>query len=160
MRLLALLLVVFSIHCSALADELHVVVNGKAIHLDDGNYNEKNWGLGINYDWTPKDNWVKFIHASYFKDSAYNTSRYIGGGMKRRWSLDDQEDGWRMDLGAIAFLMTRKDYKNNDPFPGILPFAAVANGPVTLNLTYIPSVSPKHKNLLYFQLMVRVATFD
>lgn len=160
MRLFAVLMLVLGIQLSAGADELHVVLNGKAIHLDSGNYNEKNWGAGVNYDWEPKDNWVKFVHASYFKDSSYNTSKYIGGGMKRRWSLDDEQDGWRVDLGAIAFLMTRKDYKNNDPFPGILPFAALSKGPVTVNMTYIPSVSPKHKELLYFQLMVRIATFD
>ena len=160
MRLLIILMLGLGIQLTVVADELHVVVNGKAIHLDDGNYNEENWGMGVNYDWTPKNNWIKFAHASFFKDSSYNTSKYIGGGMKRRWSLDDEQDGWRVDLGAIAFLMTRKDYKDNDLFPGILPFAALSNGPVTLNMTYIPSVSPKHKELLYFQLMVRIATFD
>ena len=160
MRVVMIFLLILGWHAAATADELHVVLNGKAIHLDGGNYNEDNWGLGLNYDWAPKDNWIKFAHASYFKDSNYNTSKYAGGGMKRRFSLDGEEDGWRVDLGLIAFLMTRKDYKNNDPFPGILPFAALFKGPLTLNLTYIPEVSPKHKQLLYFQVMLRVATFD
>lgn len=142
------------------ADELHVVVNGKAIHLDEGDYNESNWGLGVAYDWSPRNNWIKFVNASYFKDSNHNTSRYVGGGIKRRYQLGSDRDGWRVDVGAIAFLMTRKDYKDNDPFPGFLPIVALANGPVTLNMTYIPEVSPKHKDLLYFQLQLRIKTFE
>lgn len=160
MRLIIFLTLFIGFAASSPADELHVVVNGKAIHLDEGDYNEKNWGLGVEYTFTPKDNWITFINASYFKDSNYNTSKYVGGGMKRRYRLDNDEDGWFADLGAIAFLMTRKDYKNNDPFPGILPFAAVGKGSVTLNMTYIPEVTPKHKDLLYFQVLIRLHTFD
>lgn len=160
MRFIIMIMLTLGLSMSVMADELQIIVNGKAIHLDDGNYNEKNWGVGINYDFAPKDKWIKFFNASYFKDSNYNTSTYAGGGIKRRYSLDGEEDGWRVDLGLIAFLMTRKDYNNNDPFPGILPFVSVANGPVSLNVTYIPAVTPKYKDLLYFQLMVRIATFD
>lgn len=160
MRLTVLLLAFFSLSAPCFADELHLVLNGKAIHLDAGEYNEENWGLGLEYDFTPKDKWTKFVNASYFKDSAYNTSKYVGAGMKRRYQLDSETEGWFAELGAIAFLMTRKDYKNNQPFPGILPFAAIGHGPVTLNMTYIPEVTPKHKDLLYFQLLIRVATFD
>ncbi|VAW97024.1 hypothetical protein MNBD_GAMMA21-814 [hydrothermal vent metagenome] len=160
MRFLIVIALLFGVHAGATAGELHVVVNGKAIHLDDGNYNEDNWGLGLEYNFTTKTDWITFVNASWFKDSNYNTSKYIGGGMKRRFRLDNSEDGWFFDAGAIAFLMTRKDFKNNDPFPGILPFVAVGNGPVTMNLTYIPSVSPKYKALLYFQLLVRVKTFE
>jgi len=148
------------VHTNVVASELHVVINGKAIHLDGGDYNEENWGLGLEYDFSTKGHWIPFVNASSFKDSNYNTSRYIGGGMKRRFRMDNDDDGWFFDAGAIAFLMTRKDFKDNDPFPGILPFVAVGTGPVTLNLTYIPSVSPKYKELLYFQLLVRVKTFE
>lgn len=160
MRWLVILSVFFVFTPHVLADELHLVVNGKSIHFDDRNQNEENWGLGVEYNFTPRKSWVTLINASYFKDSSYNTSRYIGGGMKRRYWLNGDNEGWFADLGAVAFLMTRKDYKNNEPFPGILPFASVGHGPVTLNMTYIPSVSPKHSDLLYFQLMIRVATFN
>lgn len=160
MRFIIIFLLMVGLSTSVFADELQVVVNGKAIHLDDGDYNEENWGVGVNYDFEPEDKWVKFLHASYFKDSNYNTSKYAGGGIKRRYSLDGDRDGWRVDMGLIAFLMTRKDYNNNDPFPGVLPFVSIGNGPVSLNITYIPEVTPKHKDLLYLQLMVRIATFD
>ena len=160
MRWIVIMTLFLGLQTGVQADELHVVLNGKAIHLDDGNYNEDNWGLGVAYDWAPRKNWIKFLNASYFKDSNDQTSRYAGGGLKRRYHLNSDKDGWRVDVGAIAFLMTRKDCKDNDPFPGVLPFVAVANGPVTLNMTYIPEVSPKHKDLIYFQLLVRIKTFD
>ena len=142
------------------AGDFHVVLNGKAIHLDEGEYNEENWGLGLQYDFNPQDDWTKFVNASWFKDSNYNTSKYVGGGIRRRYHLDSHADGWFFDYGAIAFLMTRKDFKNNNPFFGVLPFLSVGNGPVTLNMTYIPSVSPKHKEILYFQFMVRLPSFN
>lgn len=160
MRLLLVLTLLVGFAANGVADEFHVVLNGKAIHLDNGNYNEENWGLGVEYTFTPRNNWIKFVNASYFKDSSYNTSKYVGGGIKRRYRLDDDKDGWFFDLGGIAFVMTRKDYKGNDPFLGALPFAAIGKGPVTLNMTYIPEVTPKHKDLLYFQVLFRVATFD
>ena len=52
------------------ADELHFVLNGKAIHLDSGNYNESNWGVGFEYDFKPRGNWIPFAAGSSFKDSA------------------------------------------------------------------------------------------
>jgi len=160
MRFILFMTLIIGIHSGVLADELHVVVNGKSIHLQSGDYNEENWGLGLQYDFTTKSDWIKFVNASWFKDSNSNTSRYVGAGLKRRYHLDNDDDGWFFDVGGIAFLMTRKDFKDNDPFPGILPFVAVGNGPITLNLTYIPSVSPKHQELLYFQLLVRVKIFE
>ena len=61
--------------------------------------------------------------------------------------------------GLIAFLMTRKDYNDEDPFPGVLPFISLSKSWYALNVTYIPKVSPKHKALFYFQVMLRVAEF-
>lgn len=141
------------------ADELHLVLNGKAIHLDGGDYNEKNWGLGFEYDFAPRGKWIPFIAGSSFKDSNKQTSRYLGGGFKYRYRLDADPDGWFVDGGLIGFLMTRKDYKDNDPFLGALPFVTIGNAWVALNATYIPEVSPKHKQLLYFQLKFRIAQF-
>lgn len=159
MRTLLGLLLLTCATLPAVADELALVINGKAIHLKDGNYNEENWGLGINYDFAERDNWVRFVHGSTFKDSSNHTSNYLGGGTKRRFHLETDLDGWHADVGVIAFLMTRQDYHNNNPFPGALPFVAVGKGWFTLNATYIPSISPKHVPLLFFQAMVRIAEF-
>ena len=144
---------------NSLADEFHVILNGKAIHLDDGNYNEKNWGLGFEYDFSTQGNWIPFVHGGYFKDSNNQTSKSLGGGMKRRFRLGKSTEDWYIDAGLIAFLMTRKDYKNNSPFPGALPFITVGKSWYAMNVTYIPRVSPKHKQLMFFQLMFRLAEF-
>lgn len=160
MRAVMTILITFAFLHTAVADELHVLLNGKAIHLQNGNYNEENWGLGINYDFPVRNNWINFLNASYFDDSNSQTSKYAGGGMKRRYLLEGKDkDGWHIDAGVIAFLMTREDYKDNQPFFGALPFAAIGKSWFTLNVTYIPSISPKHVSLFFFQAMVRVAEF-
>jgi hypothetical protein len=143
----------------AQADELHLIVNGKAVHLSNKNYNEKNYGLGFEYDWAPRKHWITFANGSFFKDSNENTSNYLGMGMKRRYELQDDPNGWHADVGGFAFLMTRKDYMNNNPFPGILPALSVGKQWFAINATYIPKISPKHVNLFFFQLMFRVAEF-
>lgn len=144
---------------SVMADELSVVFNGKAIH-QGGNYNENNWGIGFEYDFHPKEKWFPFIAASTFKDSNKQTSNYAGGGYKYRIPLEKDKQGWRVDLGLILFAMTRKDYRNNSPFIGALPFLSVGTGNLMLNVTYIPQVTPKTVSLFYFQLKYKVLTFD
>lgn len=157
----ALLLTLLLIGASTLvhADELHLILNGKAYHMTSRNYNEKNYGLGLEYDFAPRKNWITFINGGFFKDSLRNTSNYIGIGKKRRYLLQDDPQGWHLDLGLIAFLMTRKDYHDNHPFPGALPVLSLGKQWFSLNATYIPKVSPKHVNLFFFQVMIRVATF-
>lgn len=154
--LFTLLLIVQTI---SQAEELHLIVNGKAIHLDDGDYNEENYGLGLEYDFVPRGRWIPFLNASFFKDSNNQTSKYAGGGVRYRYLLGADDEDWHVDIGAIAFLMTRRDYRNNNPFVGALPFASVGKSFFHLNVTYIPEVSPKHKDLFFFQLMFRLHSF-
>ncbi len=105
---------------AAAADETSLLVNGKALHINTPagkNLNEKNWGLGLQYDWDLADSkWRPFATASGFIDSNRHPSYYAGGGALRRF----QFDGMHADVGAIGFLMTRKGYKNDNPFPGVL----------------------------------------
>ena len=143
----------------AQADELHLVVNGKAYHFSSRNYNEKNYGLGFEYDFTAHKNWITFVNGSFFKDSFKNTSNYLGAGMKRRYDLQDDPNGWHADVGAFAFLMTRKDMHDNHPFLGVLPVLSVGKQWFAVNVTYIPKTSPKYVSLFFFQLMFRLAEF-
>jgi hypothetical protein len=64
-----------------------------------------------------------------------------------------------VDLGAIGFVMTRKDYKNNDPFLGVLPALSVGTKNVALNITYVPKVEPKAVPLWFFQLKINLSSF-
>ena len=144
----------------ARAGELHLLVNGKAIHLDEQenvDYNEKNWGAGFQYDWTERDkDWVPFITASGFDDSNKNASYYAGGGMLRRYHFRAGSTALHADVGFVAFLMKRKDFRNNDPFPGILPAFSFGTERVAVNMTFIPKVDPKMVPILFFQLKLNL----
>ena len=53
--------------CAANADELSLLVNGKAIHINPAkkNLNESNWGAGVEYSWSrPNQKWAPFATAS------------------------------------------------------------------------------------------------
>jgi hypothetical protein len=143
----------------AVADELSLLVNGKALHLgtpEGKKYNEKNWGLGLQYDWDLKDSkWIPFATASGFIDSNKNPSYYAGGGALRRFEFGTLH----ADLGAIGFLMVRKDFKSDRPFPGVLPVISVGSQSVALNMTYVPKVEPKAVPLWFFQLKIKLMEF-
>jgi hypothetical protein len=138
------------------AKSLNLVINGKAVHERKNNLNEENWGIGFEYNLNSDKNWINFVNGGYFKDSNFNLSKYLGGGTKRRFFITDKKDSWYFDIGVTAFLMTRKDYRNNHPFVGLLPYLSVGTSQFAINGTYIPSVSPKYEALLFFQAVVTV----
>ena len=140
-----------------MADSFNLIINGKAVHENKRNYNEDNWGLGFEYHFAENKKWINFVNGGFFKDSLSNTSKYLGGGIKRRFLLNGDKDGWHIDTGITAFLMTRKNFKNEQPFFGALPYVSVGTSDVAINVTYIPSVSPKLVALWFFQASVKVA---
>lgn len=143
---------------SANAGEFSALLNGKAIHLDHQpgvHYNEKNWGVGFQYDLSAgEENWVPFLTASEFKDSNKNTSYYFGGGFLHRTNFDWGNTPMHFDAGGIVFLMKRKGFKDGDLFPGILPAVSLGTPRVALNMTFIPKVDPKMVPILFFQLKI------
>jgi len=147
--------------CTAVnADALQLIVSGKSVHLDaDVSFNEKNWGLGFEYDFEERNKWIPLITGLVFKDSLKRTSKYLGGGAKRRFLLGNNPDGMHLDAGIFAFVMTRQDYKNNDPFVGALPFISVGNSRFAVNITYVPKIVPKMVAFVYFQLTIKIAEF-
>jgi hypothetical protein len=116
-----------------------VVVNGRAVHMDaTRNWNEDNWGLGVEREFASATSpWVKVALANGFNDSMGNPSYMAGGGLKRRFRFGGSDDFY-VDLGGIAFLMTRENINNDRPFPGLLPAATFGFKRVALNLTYLP----------------------
>ncbi len=140
----------------------NIVLNGKAIHLTkapaDVTYNENNLGAGFQYDFDEiGGKWVPFIAASGFKDSFKHDSYNAGGGTMRRFKFGN---GWHFDAGVYAFAMTRKDYKNNSPFLGILPVASIGTDMISLNMTYIPKVRPKFAEIIFLQLKINTQLFN
>jgi len=142
----------------AQADQWSLLLNGKAWHLEKPagtHYNEQNWGAGVQYDFDMTDSkWVPFISVAGFKDSNRNPSYYTGGGTLRRFSFGEQKSSLHLDAGVVAFLMTRKDYLDGKPFPGVLPVMAIGTDRVAVNITYIPKVDPKMVPIFFFQLKI------
>ncbi|UCH47214.1 MAG: hypothetical protein JSU95_14100 [Betaproteobacteria bacterium] len=142
----------------ARANQWSLLINGKAVYLDEQpgvEYNDQNWGLGVQYDFemTPRE-WVPFVNASVFDDSNKNLSYYAGGRAVRRFSLGKKDGGLHLDAGIVAFLRVREEFKNGDPFPGLLPVISFGTDRLALNATYIPKVDPKMVPLVFFQLKI------
>jgi hypothetical protein len=121
------------------AGELSAIVNGKSWHAGaTEDWNEDNYGLGVEYEFASASRWKWKLMANSFVDSVDNMSYMAGGGLHRRlwdtWHLGDLY----VDAGINAFLMTREDVNGNRPFPGALPSLTVGNRYVGVNLTYLP----------------------
>ena len=160
MRIKLLLIIFLFTPITAFSGELHGIINGKAYHFDRSqDWNENNYGLGFEYDFEHRGDWIPLITGSSFKDSFNQTSIYLGGGIKRRFLFSKDPSGFHADVGVVGFLMTRKDYNDNKPFPGVLPFVSVGNEFVAINVTFVPEVSPKFSNLLFFQAMFKLLEF-
>ncbi len=164
-RLIAttLLLIALAHAGTAKAGETHLIVNGRAIHFNekvDVHYNENNWGGGFQHDMGDKnDEVVPFITGSGFIDSNRNPSYYAGGGVMRRYYFNVGGSRLHADLGGVAFLMTRKGFRDGHPFLGVLPAFSVGGDKVAVNMTFIPQVDPKAVPLLFFQLKISLDLF-
>ena len=124
---------------SSQAGQLSAIVNGKSVHVGAReDWNENNYGVGLEYEFTSASRWRWKLMASGFVDSLDNMSYMAGGGLHRRlWATDRFHDLY-VDVGLNAFLMTREDVNDNRPFPGALPSLSVGNRYVGANLTYLP----------------------
>lgn len=143
------------------AGELNLLVNGVAKHINapaGSDFNERNWGSGLQYDFDrTEDSWVPFLTAAGFKDSYSDMSYYAGAGMMRRFDIAPKLDNLYFDAGVVAFVMTRKTYKDNDPFLGALPAFTIGTAHFAVNISYIPKVHPKLVPLWFFQLKIPIA---
>ncbi|MDJ0698243.1 MAG: hypothetical protein QNJ07_00180 [Woeseiaceae bacterium] len=140
-RQTALLLAVLSISIASpvLAGEFNAVINGRSVHLGaSGDWNEQNYGLGVEYEFASQSRWKAIVMANGFRDSDDNMSYMAGAGLHRTIFATDRLNGFYVDAGVNAFLMTRKDVNKNRPFPGALPSLTVGNRHMGVNLTYLP----------------------
>ena len=124
---------------AAHAGELSTTINGKSWHagaIED--WNEDNYGLGLEYEFASKSRWKWKLMANGFVDSTDSMSYMAGGGLHRRLWDTDRFHRLYVDVGVNAFLMTRDDVNDSKPFPGALPSLTVGNRYVGVNLTYLP----------------------
>jgi hypothetical protein len=124
---------------AAEAGQWDIVLNGRSVHVDaDRDWNESNYGLGIEHEFNPEARWVKVALGNGFRDSDDRMSYMGGGGIKRRFRLPLGQGRVHMDVGAIGFLMSRQDVNQNQAFPGVLPAFSVGTRDFSINLTYLP----------------------
>jgi hypothetical protein len=155
----------------AVAQDWGIVLNGRAVHVDsDRNWNESNWGLGIEREFNRQSRWVKVAMGNGFKDSNNEISYMAGGGIKRRFRPSERFRDFYVDVGAIGFLMSRKDVGQRRPFPGVLPALTLGSRNLALNLTYLPKawaetatnirqVDPNVDGILFLQLKLDASLF-
>ena len=126
---------------TAAAGQLDLVVNGRSHHVNsEYDWNENNYGLGLEYQFDSTSRWIWSANGNAFLDSQNNMSYMAGGGLKRRLFQSERLAGFYLDAGLVAFLMARADINDYQPFPGILPTLSFGIGNIGMNLTYLPKV--------------------
>ena len=164
LAMMALLL--FLSAAPALAGKSHAVVNGKSYHFNSSyQWNENNYGFGLEHEFEQKSAWKKVVMANGFRDSTDSMSYMAGAGLHRRLYETDKLAGFYVYAGLNAFVMSRQD-TGGDPFPGILPSVSVGNDKFGVNLTYLPRqaveattnshvVDPTLSGILFLQFKVQ-----
>ena len=80
-----------------------MILNGRAVHLDAAReWNEHNWGLGVEREFDSDERWVKVALANGFKDSLGNPSFMAGGSIKRRFRAPRLSDDFYVDVGVVV----------------------------------------------------------
>lgn len=155
----------------SLAGELSAVLNGKSFHLGASHdWNEENYGLGLEYQFDSHSRWKSLLMVNGFRDSDKNMSYMAGGGIYRNLYETDRLDGLFVDLGVNLFLMTREDVNNGRPFPGVLPSVTVGNRYLGFNVTYLPESAVEQmtasrirdssmRGIVFLQFKVNVSRF-
>ena len=122
-----------------MAGNLSAVFNGKSFHINSSkDWNEKNYGLGLEYQFDTQSKWQKVVMANGFRDSDNHMSYMAGAGIHRRLLRTNRFSDFYIDAGINAFVMTREDVNDNQPFPGVLPSLTFGNRYGGFNLTYLP----------------------
>ena len=137
---LALLALLIAVSCSsAWAGSVSAVLNGRSIHIDaTEDWNEDNVGLGLEYQFQSTSRWKRQVMVNGFRDSNEKMSYMAGAGLHRTLFASERLNGFYVDAGINAFLMTRRDMNDNRPFPGAVPSLTIGNRVMGLNLTYLP----------------------
>ena len=140
LSLVSTVLLVVSLVAPANAGDLSLVINGKSHHYNSSyDWNENNYGLGLEYQFETTSRWKRVVMANGFNDSNASMSYMAGAGLHRRLLETHRLAGFYVDAGINAFIMTREDYNDNNPFPGVLPSLSFGNRYGGFNLTYLPA---------------------
>ena len=124
---------------SARAGDFNAIINGRSVHVGaTEDWNENNLGLGLEYQFSSNSRWKKQVMFNGFKDSNEDMSYMAGAGLHRTLIASERLNGFYVDAGINAFVMTRTDVNDNRPFPGAAPSLTFGNRNMGFNLTYLP----------------------
>lgn len=137
---LALLVILFALQISpAMAGKSSAVLSGKSYHFNSTyDWNENNFGLGLEHEFESDSAWRITVMANGFRDSTDSMTYMAGAGLHRRLFETDRMSGFYIYAGLNVFIMTRDDVEGSKPFPGILPSVSIGNEKIGFNLTYLP----------------------
>ena len=122
----------------------HMRFGYDADKIDD--FNEFPAGLGLGKGrYNNSGNWES-LYAMSFLDSHSKPSFMAGYAWVPSWDLGND---FKAGVGVTGFLMSRSNYYNYVPFPGILPMASLTYKQVALQAAYIPGFSRNDGNVLF-----------
>lgn len=109
-------------------------------------YNEFPAGLGLGKGrYNDSGNWES-IYAMGFLDSHSKPSFMAGYAWVPSWDLGND---FKAGVGVTGFLMSRSNYYDYVPFPGILPMASLTYKQFAVQAAYIPGFSRNNGNVLF-----------
>jgi palmitoyl transferase len=98
-------------------------------------YNEFPAGIGLGKArYNDSGNWES-IYAMGFLDSKSKPSFMAGYAWAPTWDLGND---FKAGVGVTGFLMSRSDYWNGIPFPGVLPIASISYKQLSVQAAYVP----------------------
>lgn len=114
--------------------------------LLDG-YNEFPAGIGLGKGrYNASGNW-EGMYAMGFLDSHSKPTFMAGYAWVPTWRLSNS--GVKLGVGVTGFLMSRSNYLNGIPFPGVLPVASISYKSLAVQASYIPSRRRNDGNVLF-----------
>lgn len=172
-RILSVLVLLLAVSSgTALAGQFDFVVNGRSYHVNsDYDWNENNLGLGLEYQFDTSSPWIWTLHGNAFLDSRNNMSYMAGGGLKRRLYQSLSPAGYYFDAGLAAFVMSRADFNDYLPFPGILPTVSFGMKNLGFNISYVPQfvvrdiahakvLDPNVRGVFFLQMKFRLTNLS
>jgi len=113
--------------------------------LDD--YNEYPAGFGLGKGRYNASGNYEGMYAMGFRDSHGKPSFMAGYAWMPTWQVSNSDV--KVGVGVTGFLMSRSNYYNGIPFPGVLPIASISYKNLAVQAAYIPSRRRNDGNVLF-----------
>ena len=112
-----------------------------------GRLNEAAWGGGVGRSMRDEDGDRHSVFVMGFADSHRDPQFAVGYAWHRYWKLARD---WRVGLGYMAFLTSRKDVAHRWPIAAMLPCLSIRRGRCEIIGLFVPRVSKDIKGDVFF----------